>query len=210
MIQILILIPISGDGVTDDTAAINAAISSGNRCGQNCPSDTTTPAVVYFPSGTYKISYPIFDYYYTQIIGDPNNLPVIKGSSNFQGGYLIDADPYFSSDLNWASTVVFFRSIRNIVLDLRDIPAGDTVSGIHWPTAQATSLENVVFEMSSASGTKHQGLFIESGLYTPYPHTDSLILTKNFQVPPAIWVTLSSTVETLAPHLAISSSQVAT
>ncbi|CAI7633588.1 unnamed protein product [Penicillium manginii] len=152
-----------GDGVTDDTAAINAAISSGNRCGQNCPSDTTTPAVVYFPSGTYKISYPIFDYYYTQIIGDPNNLPVIKGSSNFQGGYLIDADPYFSSDLNWASTVVFFRSIRNIVLDLRDIPAGDTVSGIHWPTAQATSLENMVFEMSSASGTKHQGLFIESG-----------------------------------------------
>ncbi|KAJ5974954.1 hypothetical protein N7481_008661 [Penicillium waksmanii] len=152
-----------GDGVTDDTAAINAAISSGNRCGQDCPSDTTTPALVYLPPGTYKISSPIFDYYYTQIIGNPNDLPVIKGSSDFQGGYLIDADPYFSSDLNWGSTVVFFRSIRNIVLDLREIPSGNTVSGIHWPTAQATSLENMVFEMSSASGTKHQGLFIESG-----------------------------------------------
>lgn len=43
-----------GDGVTDDTAAINAAITAGNRCGGgSCASSTTTPAVVYFPSGTY-------------------------------------------------------------------------------------------------------------------------------------------------------------
>ncbi|KAJ6012232.1 hypothetical protein N7522_002587 [Penicillium canescens] len=152
-----------GDGVTDDTAAINAAISSGSRCGQGCGSDTTTLALVYFPAGTYMISYPIFDYYYTQIIGDPRNMPVIKATSGFQGGYLIDADPYFTSELNWGSTVVFFRQIRNLVLDLRNIPTGNTVSGIHWPTAQATSLQNMVFQMSSASGTKHQGVFCESG-----------------------------------------------
>ncbi|KAJ5494458.1 hypothetical protein N7463_010545 [Penicillium fimorum] len=152
-----------GDGVTDDTAAINAAISSGKRCGQGCPSDTTTPALVYFPPGTYLISYPIFDYYYTQIVGDPNNMPVIKATSGFEGGYLIDADPYFTQDLNWGSTVVFVRQVRNIVLDLTDIPAGNAVSGIHWPTAQATSLQNMVFEMSSESGTKHQGIFCESG-----------------------------------------------
>jgi glucan 1,3-beta-glucosidase len=109
------------------------------------------------------ISYPIFDYYYTQIIGDPKNMPVIKATSGFQGGYLIDADPYFTSELNWGSTVVFFRQIRNLVLDLRNIPTGNTVSGIHWPTAQATSLQNMVFQMSSASGTKHQGVFCESG-----------------------------------------------
>ena len=30
-------------------------------------------------------------------------------------------------------------------------------------TAQATSLQNVVFKMSDAPGTQHQGLFIESG-----------------------------------------------
>jgi glucan 1,3-beta-glucosidase len=38
-------------GVTDDTAAINAAISSGGRCGQGCDSTTVTPAVIYFPKG---------------------------------------------------------------------------------------------------------------------------------------------------------------
>lgn len=35
-----------GDGSTDDTAAINAAITSGSRCGQGCDSSTTTPALV--------------------------------------------------------------------------------------------------------------------------------------------------------------------
>lgn len=41
-----------GDGVTDDTAAIQQAIAAGNRCGRGCASSTTTPAVVYFPAGT--------------------------------------------------------------------------------------------------------------------------------------------------------------
>lgn len=38
-----------GDGVTDDTNAINLAISYGDRCGKQADSTTTTPALVYFP-----------------------------------------------------------------------------------------------------------------------------------------------------------------
>jgi glucan 1,3-beta-glucosidase len=45
-----------GDGVTDDTAAINAAISDQDRCGQGCNSSTVTPALVYFPSGGCRAS----------------------------------------------------------------------------------------------------------------------------------------------------------
>jgi len=53
-----------GDGVTDDTDSINQAISSGSRCGQGtCGSSTITPAVVYFPAGTYVMSAPIIAYY---------------------------------------------------------------------------------------------------------------------------------------------------
>jgi polygalacturonase len=57
-----------GDGVTDDTAAIQRAVTQGNRCGPSaCESSTNTPAIVYFPEGTYLISSSIIDYYYTQV-----------------------------------------------------------------------------------------------------------------------------------------------
>lgn len=84
-----------GDGFTDDTAAINRAISSGGRCAPGlCQSSTTSPAIVYFPSGTYRVSSPIIDYYFTQIIGNPNNLPIIKATSNFSATAVIDGNPY--------------------------------------------------------------------------------------------------------------------
>jgi glucan 1,3-beta-glucosidase len=43
------------------------------------------------------------------------------------------------------------------------IPANVSATGIHWPTAQTTSIQNVVFNMNAAAGTQHQGLFIEEG-----------------------------------------------
>ncbi|KAA8646710.1 uncharacterized protein ATNIH1004_005385 [Aspergillus tanneri] len=58
-----------GDGVTDDTAAINQAISDGGRFGPaGRRTSTTTPAIVYFPAGTYVVSAPIIDFYFTQLI----------------------------------------------------------------------------------------------------------------------------------------------
>lgn len=60
------------DGKTDDTAAINAAIQDGNRCGQGCASTTTTPAVVFFPAGTYVVSSPL---YVGASLSAPHHLP---------------------------------------------------------------------------------------------------------------------------------------
>lgn len=112
-----------GDGVTDDTAAINraaASFSSGNtgtlRCGADCGSTTTLGAVVYFPSGTYLISTPIIQYYYTQFIGNPNAKPVIKGSQNFTGIALFDSDVYIpggNGDEWYINQSNFYRQIRN-------------------------------------------------------------------------------------------------
>jgi glucan 1,3-beta-glucosidase len=153
--------------VTDDTGAINKAMSSGGRCGEGCFSSTTTPAIVYFPAGSYVISSPIFDYYNTIIMGNPNALPVLKASATFSGGSMIDGNPYFGAELNWPATTVFWRQIRNLVLDTTNVAAGTQISGIHWPTAQATSLQNIVFQLSADEGTQHQGIFCESGEWPP-------------------------------------------
>lgn len=144
------------------------AISAGNTCGQGCTSTTTTPAVIYFPAGTYMISSPINPAYFTQLIGNPNGVPTIKALASFPNSHgfaLIDADPYYTSNLNWGSTNVFYRQVRNFVIDMTNIPATTSINGIHWPTSQATSLQNVVFQMSSASGTQHVGIFCESGTF---------------------------------------------
>ncbi|KAK3337737.1 pectate lyase superfamily protein-domain-containing protein [Cercophora scortea] len=153
-----------GDGVADDTAAINAAISSGNRCGgTSCVGSTITPAVVYFPPGTYLITSPIVDFYYTQIIGDANDMPVVKGSSSFpsDANGLLDADPYLNGELNFKSTNVFYRQLRNLIFDTTAISG--TAIGVHWPSAQATSIQNCVFILSSRPEDSHTGIFMEEG-----------------------------------------------
>ncbi|OCL13825.1 glycoside hydrolase family 55 protein, partial [Glonium stellatum] len=73
----------------------NAAIADGNRCGIGCDSSTTTPAIVYFPHGTYMVNAPIVMYYYTQLVGDATNLPIIKAFSSFSSITILDADKYF-------------------------------------------------------------------------------------------------------------------
>ncbi|KAI9668646.1 MAG: hypothetical protein M1831_001085 [Alyxoria varia] len=153
-----------GDGIHDDTAAINKAVSDGMRCGKGCNSSTTDPALVYFPSGTYVVSKPIVQLYYTQFVGDPLNLPTIKGAAGFEGMALIDTDPYDDQGNNWwTNQNNFYRQIRNFVIDLTGMPESKG-AGIHWQVAQATSLQNIVFNMKKGgSGNKQQGIFMDNG-----------------------------------------------
>jgi len=150
---------------TDDTDAINAAISVGNRCiGYQCVGSTKTPAVVYFPAGTYLITSSIVDYYYTQLIGNLNDMPVIKGASNFRSSHmgLLESNPYMDNGfLNFVSTNVFFRQVRNLVFDTTSI-SGEALA-IHWPSSQATSIQNCVFNLSSRPNDRHTGIFMEEG-----------------------------------------------
>ncbi|THH16183.1 hypothetical protein EW146_g4411 [Bondarzewia mesenterica] len=155
-----------GDGVTDDTAAINSAISSGGRCGQGCNSSSTTPALVYFPQGKYVVSTPIIAFYYTAIVGDARNPPTLIASSGFTGMAVIDADPYIPGGGGaqyYVNTNNFYRSVRNFVIDVTRMPASSSATGIHWQVSQVTSLYNIVFQMSTASGNAHQGIWMENG-----------------------------------------------
>ncbi|KAG8894248.1 hypothetical protein FRC00_009248, partial [Tulasnella sp. 408] len=89
-----------GDGVTDDTVAINQAISDQNRCGIGCASSTRSPAIIFFPSGTYRVTGSI---------------------------------------------------------------APNGASGLHWQVAQATTLVNIVVDMSQDSNTNQAGMWMENG-----------------------------------------------
>ncbi|KAI0266843.1 exo-beta-1,3-glucanase [Gloeopeniophorella convolvens] len=152
-----------GDGVTDDTNAINAAISAGGRCGEGCATSSTTPATVFFPSGTYLVSGSLVLFYYTELVGDPKNPPTLLASSSFGGGSVIDADPYGANGNFWASDNNFYKSVRNFVIDVSRAAPGNTATGIHWQVSQATSLYNIVFHMSTAPGNAHQGVYMEDG-----------------------------------------------
>ncbi|KAJ6556359.1 pectate lyase superfamily protein-domain-containing protein [Mycena capillaripes] len=163
-----------GNGIADDTAAINRAISDGGRCGQGCKSSSITPAIVYFPPGTYRITKPIVPFYFTSLVGDFKNKPILKADANFVGVAVIDANPYVEGQSNpdgsgvnwWVNQNNFFRSIRNFVIDTTAMSADKTATGIHWQVGQATSLINLDFKMVRATDvptTNHQGLFAENG-----------------------------------------------
>ncbi|TVY47632.1 Glucan 1,3-beta-glucosidase [Lachnellula occidentalis] len=154
-----------GDGSSDDTVAINSAITDGARCGQGCDSSTTTPAIIYFPPGTYAVSAPLVQLYYTQFIGDAVTVPTLKATAGFKGMAVIDSDPYESGGANWYTNQNnFFRQVRNFVIDLTAMPVASG-AGIHWQVAQATSLQNIVFNMRTDGGTANaqQGIFMDNG-----------------------------------------------
>ncbi|KAL4756197.1 pectin lyase-like protein [Aspergillus foveolatus] len=151
-----------GDGITDDTAAINRAISEGGRCGANCGSSTIYPAVVYFPPGTYLVSSSIIQYYNTQFLGDPISVPTILAASSFIGLGVITSDVYISDNEQWyINQNNFLRSVKNFKIDVRLTDPNAYVCAIHWQVAQGTSLENI--EFYALTGTTQQGIYMENG-----------------------------------------------
>ena len=56
-----------------------------------------------------------------------------------------------------------YRSVRNFVIDLRQTSDTSGVAGLHWQVSQSTSLVNIVVEMSTASDTTQEGLYMENG-----------------------------------------------
>jgi len=159
-----------GDGKKDDTDAINKAISDGERCGENCGGSTIKGATVYFPPGTYLVSSSILAMYHTQLVGDPENLPIIKAAPSFTSLGVISSDVYTGQknprwgddvDDEWyLNTANFFRQVRNFVIDIT-ATRGTEIKGMHWQVAQATSLQNIHFKMKP--GSTQIGLFIENG-----------------------------------------------
>ncbi|PYI01146.1 exo-1,3-beta-D-glucanase [Aspergillus sclerotiicarbonarius CBS 121057] len=154
-----------GDGVTDDTDAINAAIAYGGSCMENCESSSTKGTFIYFPPGTYLISSPINASYYSQLVGDPNDLPIIKTSPSFIGLGAIQSDVYIPNDNGdewYIEQNNFYRQIRNLIIDIEQTTTA-YAAGLHWQVAQATSLTNLFITASTTKGTTQMGMYTENG-----------------------------------------------
>lgn len=121
---------------------------------------------MYFPPGKYAVSAPIIQYYYTQFVGDAVDLPTILALPSFEGIAVIDTDPYIpgGNGAQWYTNQNnFYRQVRNFIVDITQMPE-EKGAGIHWQVAQATSLQNVVFNMRPKSPTnKQQGIFMDNG-----------------------------------------------
>ncbi|KXJ92532.1 pectate lyase superfamily protein-domain-containing protein [Microdochium bolleyi] len=156
----------TGDGKTDDTAAINRAMSEANRCGANCGSSSVKGAILYIPSGTYLISTPIEAYYNTQMIGDVNALPVLLAAPSFVGLGVLSSDKYTGgkdgADEWFINQNNFMRQMRNFAIDTTQANMKD-IAGMHWQVAQATSIQNVFFFGSKDGGKERIGAFAENG-----------------------------------------------
>ncbi|KAK4141141.1 pectate lyase superfamily protein-domain-containing protein [Dichotomopilus funicola] len=160
-----------GDGVTEDTAAIRSAINStrSRRCAEGCNGSTLHNTVVYFPSGTYLVSSTIYAIFGTQMIGNPNDPPVILGAPSFVGLGVFSTDEYVPNggtgpDGNaneWYINTVR-SAIRNFKFDITQTDPGAYICAIHYQVAQATSLSNVEFNVG-APPTTQQAIFAENG-----------------------------------------------
>ncbi len=151
----------------DSTAAIQKAISDGNRA--NCPSSSTKNAIVYLPPGTYLVSSSISLYFGTQLIGDANNWPTIKAAASFVGLGVLSTDVYVPNGGNgpdgnaaewYINTARFFSQIRNIRVDIKATDPNAYVCAIHYQVAQATSIQNV--ELIATTGTVSRSQTTES------------------------------------------------
>ena len=150
-----------GDGVTDDTAAIQKAMTDGGRGKEDVG---VLPATVYFPSGTYIVSSPIIHLAHTEIIGNPLSLPRLMAAPSFVGLGLITSEAFARQGSAWfLDSGSQQRSARNLVIDVRAAPEDAYVAGVHWQAGRGCSLENVHFYMSQAADTTQLGLFVENG-----------------------------------------------
>jgi glucan 1,3-beta-glucosidase len=144
-----------GDGVTDDTAAINAALTQGRTPAQT----TKDPAVIYLPAGTYVVTQSLPLWFYTHIVGNP--LPgcetvLLVPSGTYTGGrnYVLNADLSDAGDHDDE----FYRAVMNIKIVIQ--PNNPGAAGIHWAVSQATQLRQVSIEMGPDAA---MGIFGENG-----------------------------------------------
>ena len=149
----------AGDGRKDDSDALQNALNNDGKGGNRYNSGVTTkPAQIFVPGGVYMLSKPLDMRLNTILVGDPNNRPTFKATSNFNGDALIHGRDYAAGD----PTTNFFVALKNIVIDTTNIDKSRAVTALEWGVSQACHLTNVDVVMPNGS-TGHVGLDMKAG-----------------------------------------------
>lgn len=143
-----------GDGMTDDTAAIQAALTSGREDIRS----TRQPMVVYMPAGSYVISTTLQLYFYTHLVGNHLCPPKILMAPNTASETRVYAVAGPKSCEDCEHTNDFYYGIRNVVIDV-SAGGNENAVGLHWDLSQGTFLRNVYINVGAADS----GMFGESG-----------------------------------------------
>ncbi|OTB04165.1 glycoside hydrolase family 55 protein [Hypoxylon sp. CI-4A] len=149
-----------GDGITDDTEALQNAINAGNSHAQRNTSSLGTtgqPAVVYLPKGVYVLANPIQFFVGMILMGDPTDPPTIKAAANFSGDTVI-----YAKDPSQDATTNFYIGMKNVILDSTAYDKDRNLTLVDWSVSQACQLANVRFHMPYES-TGHVGVAMPEG-----------------------------------------------
>jgi glucan 1,3-beta-glucosidase len=144
-----------GDGITDDTAALINALTSGRNNGCS----VATPLAIYLPAGTYLITGTLPHYFNTELIGNGNPNPgcrstiYLKNNTFANRVYMIEGTVGGNND----HVSNFYHGIVNV--DLVVGSGNPNVVALHWAVAQATHLRNITANLGSADSF----MFVENG-----------------------------------------------
>ncbi|KAK1749925.1 pectate lyase superfamily protein-domain-containing protein [Echria macrotheca] len=156
-----------GDGRTDDTQAIQRAVSDGDRCSLNCDAEAVRPVTVYFPAGSYLVSSMISLFPGTEVLGNPDDLPRLVAAPSFVGGALLASSVYTGTQPEWyVDSEDYQQSVRNLVIDIRKSSQKASIAGIHWRACRGGLLDNIHFYATnpvSEPSTTQLGLYVENG-----------------------------------------------
>ena len=153
-----------GDGNADDTQALQNAINDDGKGGNRYSNEVSTrPAQVFVPGGTYKLTKQLDLRLNTILVGDPNNMPVFKASSSFNGGTVVNGYDYATHDSG--GTTAFLTAMKNIVIDTTSIAPDTTVVALQWGVAQACQLTNIRINMPT-NCRGHTGIALDQGSTT--------------------------------------------
>lgn len=156
-----------GDGVTDDTAAINSAIENLlENAGVVTNTSVSKRVFLYFPAGVYLISDTLLLYPYVSFIGNGVDKTIIRAETGFASSYLIET---CDSEGNTASNIGSGTGLlptKIVIQDLSIDTNNQTLDILNLVRYQSIRCQNVKFigsyTIGDGTSNTHKAVTLQS------------------------------------------------